>query len=266
MTIKMPSKEELQKTYNELGSASKIGKHYKVGTTTAWNWMKKDKIERNKSTRQISHEKKPSKEELEEKCRELGYNKTKVGKYYEVSSTTIWDWMKKDKIVEVNKMPSKEELKAKCNELKYNATKIGKYYGVSHSTAWRWMQDYGIKTSLQISKEKKPSKEELEAKFYDLGNTRKVGEYYEVSPGTAWRWMQDYGIKKNKSNVQISKEKKPLKKELKAKYKELGYNATKVGTYYEVSQRTALNWMIKYGIETQKRNSLEQQLDAYGGK
>lgn len=41
---------------------------------------------------------KPSKEELEMKCKELGYNATKVGICYEISSSTACRWMKEYKI------------------------------------------------------------------------------------------------------------------------------------------------------------------------
>ena len=122
------------------------------------------------------------------------------------------------------------------------------------------MKDAGIKTW------KKPSKEELEAKCKEFGyNPRKIGEFYKVTPAAAWNWMKDYGIKTNKSNLQISQEKKPSKEELEAKCKELEYNATKVGGHYKVTEPTALKWMKDEGIKIKSYNkhSLEKAVQEY---
>ena len=165
--------------------------------------------------------------------------------------------------------PSKEELQTKYNELG-STEKLGEFYRVSQVTALKWLNKNEIKinkSNLQISKEKKPSKEELEAKCKELGyNTRKVGELYAVTHGTALNWMVNYEIKANKSNVQISQEKKPSKEELEAKCKELGYNAAKVGKYYEVNNSTAWDWMKECKIKTGRSNPLEKAVEEYVGK
>jgi hypothetical protein len=262
MTISKPSKEELEAKYKELGSSSKLGEYYDLGNTTASRWMKDYGIETNKSTNQISLEKKPSKEELKIKCKELEYNAVKVGEYYEVNQHTAWKWMKKEGI-KTNKStiqisqekPSKEKFEVKYRELESTA-KVGEYYKVNQVTALNWMKDYGIeinKSTRQISQEKRPSKEELEVKYRELGyNATKIGEYYDVSTSTALRWMKKGGTKMGK---------KPSKEELEIKCGGLGYNAVKVGEYYKVNKTTARKWMKDYGIKTRKNLDIKQALD-----
>jgi hypothetical protein len=245
-----PSKKELEKKYKEFGGCGKVGEYYKVNPSTIHLWLKEDGIKINKSSRQISQEKKPSKEELEQKCKELKYNGTKVGEYYKVSKGAASRWIKEYGI-EIIKKPSKEEIEQKCKEIGYSCVKVGGYYSVSPSTALKWMKDDKIKTNKQLAKEKMPSKEEFEAKFKEMGyNTDKVRGYYKSSLSTAYRWMKDYGIETGKS-IQLSKEKRPSKEELEQKYKELE-SLTKVGEYYNVNAVTACNWMKEAGIERNK--------------
>jgi len=259
---KKPYKEELQRRYEELGSTRRLGELYGVSHSVAMGWMKKYGIKTNKPSAQIFKENMPSKEELEAKCKEVGYNSVKVGEYYKVADATALRWMKdydiktnKSKLqISHEKKPSKEELQRKYEELR-SPIKLGDYYDVTPSTALRWMRNYGIKSFTQSTKEKKPSKEELQRKYEGLGSTKKLGEFYKVSRGTASNWMESYRIEKNKSPRQISHEKKPSKEELEAKCKEFGYNAQKVGKFYEVDGITAWGWMKKYGIKTNKSAS-----------
>lgn len=156
--------------------------------------------------------------------------------------------------------PSKEELQARYNELR-SVAKVGEYYKVSDATACNWLKKDGIKTNdltKHISPEKKPSKEEFKRKCEEFKyNLKKIKIYYRISISTAWSWTKKWEIKTNKSNRQISKEKKPPKKELETKCEELKYNIRKVAKYYEVSNNTAWSWMKKDRI---KRNKSTRQI------
>jgi hypothetical protein len=266
MMRNIPSKEELKEKYEELGSAAKLGEHYHICPTAALNWMKFYNIEINKSLQQISNDK-PSKEELEAKCKEIGRSAAKVGEYYKVSKVTALKWMRKYGI-ETGKKPSKEELKEKYTELG-SFVKVGKYYGVDAGTVFNWMKNYGIesnKSTVQISQEKKPSKEELEQKYNQHKSSIKLAEEIGVSHTTVVRWLKEDRIEVRKSDRQISQETKPSKEKLEQVCKEFEYNTIKVGKYYGVCNTTAGKWMKSYGIKINKLNSLEQQIEAYIGK
>ena len=94
MQLERPSKRELQKKLKKLGSVARVSEIYKKSSTTILNWMKDYEIERKKSAMQICKEKKPSKEELESKCKEFGYTITKVADYYKVGDSTMGRWIK----------------------------------------------------------------------------------------------------------------------------------------------------------------------------
>jgi hypothetical protein len=259
-----PSKEELQEKYKELKSTIKVGEFYKVSQRTALNWLEDYGIERRKSNQQISKENKPSKEELKSIYHQLGSTR-KIAEHYKRCFGTIQNWMedyeierkKSSKQISIEKKPSKEELERMLAKLKTDA-KVGMYYGVDRKTVSNWREDYDIRKI-------RPSKKELEAKYKELGSTMKLGEYYKVSQRTALNWMEKAGIETMKSNQQISQEKKPSKEELKAKCKELGYNAVKVGEYYKVDPTTSWKWMKKAGFITNRSDSLESQIQAYIG-
>jgi len=111
-----PPKEELERKYLELGSSAKVGEYYEVNQKTALKWMEEDRIKTNKSPLQISREKKPSKEDLESKYKELGNNAVKVGEYYDVSHATAWTWMK-DYGIKTGKNPNiKQALDGMLND------------------------------------------------------------------------------------------------------------------------------------------------------
>jgi transposase-like protein len=266
MTIKnRPSKEELERNYEELKSAVKIGKKYNVNQVTIINWMKNYGINIRKSTYQISLEKKPCKEELEKAYEELKSIR-KVGELYKVCIKTAHRWLKKDGIIirkshkEISKekKPAREELEAKYREFG-STLAIGKAYGVSASTAGKWLHKDNItikKSTVQIRLEKKPSKQELEEKCKELGSLTKVGEFYKVSIGTAFRWLK-------KDGIEISE--KPPKEELELKYEELG-STISLGRLYGVSHETAGRWLRGYGIKVgPDKNSLENTVDLYLG-
>ena len=216
MTYKnRPNAEQLKEDYEKLGSTKKIGEKYSVVKNTINNWMREDKIKRNKSSYQISLEKRPSTEQLKEDYEKLE-STPKVGEKYGVSSTTVGNWMEEDCIVRrkspsqisLEKRPNKEQLKEDYEELR-STTKVAKKYNVSGSTIYRWMKDDKIernKSSYQISLgkriQKKPSKEQLEKDYEKLGSTAKVAKKYAVSQATAYDWIKMYGIetKKQKSN------------------------------------------------------------------
>lgn len=192
---KKPIREELEIKCEESGyNATKIREYYGISSKTALRWMKGYDIKTNKSTHQISKEKKPSKEELEAKCKEFDHNTTKVGEYYGITRTTALNWMKGYKI-KIGKKRSREELGEICERFEYDVAKVGKYCGVSRSTAFRWMGEYNIKTKGQISKKRKIPKEEFKEVCKKVGyNSVKVAEYYNIGLSTAWKWMKKEGI------------------------------------------------------------------------
>ena len=80
----MPLERLLRENYERIRSTVKVGEKYDVCSSIG-RWMKEEGIKIGK---------KPSKEELEEKCKELGYNASRVGEFYKVSYGTVWGWIK----------------------------------------------------------------------------------------------------------------------------------------------------------------------------
>ena len=96
----------------------------------------------------------------------------------------------------IRQRPSKEELEEKYKELR-STLKLGEFYRISSQTALNWLNDYGIevrKSNQQISKEIKPSKEELEARLKGLGSLSKIARFYKISITTADKWIEKEGI------------------------------------------------------------------------
>ena len=207
-----PSKEELQSSYNELRSITKVADKYGVSDGYIYNCMKGYGIERMSISEAKLPKgiKKPPKEELEKMYDELR-STYKVGEKYGVGSGTVNRWMKQDGIERMSiseaklpkgiKKPPKEELEKMYDELR-STTKVAKYYKVSPGTIRNWMEKDGIErmsiSEAMLPKDfKKPTKEELEKAYEELGNTRKVAEKYGVSQSTIWELMKQYEIERN---------------------------------------------------------------------
>lgn len=147
-----PSKEELERSYDELRSTAKVAEQYEVSGRTVCNWMEKYGIERINTKRLPEDFQKPSKEELERLYKELR-STIKIAEKYEVADSTIRKWMEQYSI-ERNTLseshlpkdfqkPSEEELKRLYNELG-STNKVAKQYEVSRSTIYNWMDEFGI--------------------------------------------------------------------------------------------------------------------------
>lgn len=193
--------ELLEKDY-EIYKTNKLARLYKVALRTAQSWLKQAGILIRKSTKEISIEKKPPKQELK---KDYQTHRIKdIVKKYGVCGSTIYKWLHEYKIplrgiALIKKRPSKKELAKKFKELK-STRKVAKYYNSSQYAVWVWSKLYNIplqKSTKQIALEKKPSLVKLRKDVAEGKTLKEIAELYGVSVITAWKWKKEISENKN---------------------------------------------------------------------
>ena len=144
--VKKPTKKELERMSNEIGSMAEIARKLNVHGSTVSRWFDDygiTKKDRSEVMLFLSEIERPPKEELERLYNEIG-SKKGVAKKFDVSDATVRIWLEDYKIPNKSKLP-KEELERLYNKIG-SKKGVARKLGVSDTTIKNWLKEYEIPT------------------------------------------------------------------------------------------------------------------------
>lgn len=200
----------------------------------------------------------PPRRELRQKYLVDGRTLESLAKEYRVAPSTVWLWMRRDKIPlrkrgRTKPIPSREELVRLYSEKGFTIARLASHYGVAVVTVTRWLKHHAIRrrkggpSRVLTGREEELLRLHTEDRLHPTAIARHLG----VDRHTVRRFLAEKGLRPHPAPPHRKKPPPPTEL-LRQFYVEQQWPISKMAKHHGVRHETARRWLREAGLPIRK--------------